>query len=394
MDVSSTTMTSCARRFNRLCRKRRAVGGVEAEQAVQRDASELQQAGCVPRSRRTASQPPRALPPGGGPPPSRSAPTERRADGRCPRAAACSSRSTSTRATVVVLPVPGPPAMTEKRRSTADAAASLWRSGCSSLVNSRASPVGEQPDVHAIGRRAREGQEVAGHLLFLGPVAVEVERRPLQVERPIEARRAGRLQRGRSSRLRPARGALAGRPPRGPRLAVVRIVARSTQTWPSRGARTAKAAPSRTASSPVSPSSPRRVATCTSAAVRTPASLNSRNTPEAPRARRMSYRVGRQAGSRILPTPVEQIAQGRDQRPRRPPGPHAARLAVDLGPCRAAHPPQEQVERPAQVPLRVVSRDPPAQVPVQGDGVQQRLQRVMGGLHLRQHGGWTGSPRP
>ena len=49
-------------------------------------------------------------------------------------------------------------------------------------------PRGEQLDVHAIGRRAREGQEIAGHLLFLRPVAVEVEHRPLQVERPIEAR--------------------------------------------------------------------------------------------------------------------------------------------------------------------------------------------------------------
>jgi hypothetical protein len=43
------------------------------------------------------------------------------------------------RATVVVFPVPGPPATTARRRSTAEAAASAWRPAGSS-ANNRAMP--------------------------------------------------------------------------------------------------------------------------------------------------------------------------------------------------------------------------------------------------------------
>ena len=50
-----------------------------------------------------------------------------------------------------------------------------------------------------------------------------------------------------------------------------------------------------------------------------------------------------------------------------------------------AMPAQEQVERATEMPLRVVVGQPPAQHPVQGDLVEQRLQRIVRRLHRCGH---------
>ena len=85
---------------------------------------------------------------------------------------------------------------------------------------------------------------------------------------------------------------------------------------------------------------------------------------------------------------VEEVAQLDDQRGRRAPREHAARDAVDDRRVRADHAAQEQVEDAGEVAVGVVARQAPAQVAVQRDGVEQRLQRVVRVLHRRgQRGG-------
>ena len=63
------------------------------------------------------------------------------------------------------------------------------------------------------------------------------------------------------------------------------------------------------------------------------------------------------------------------------PAEHARRVPVDDRGVRAAHAAHEQVEHAAEVPLGVVAGQPPAQEAVQHNGVQQRLQRVVGVQH-------------
>ena len=108
--------------------------------------------------------------------------------GGVPRATACWSSSASRRATVVVFPVPGPPAMTETRRRTAAAAARGCRwSGSSdsgsASVNSCASPVAQkcQVDVDRLGPGPR--QELCGDQAFIEPEPIQVQVRSGQVER-------------------------------------------------------------------------------------------------------------------------------------------------------------------------------------------------------------------
>ena len=129
---------------------------------------------------------------------------------------------------------------------------------------------------------------------------------------------------------------------------------------------------------------PSRRATWTSAAASTPASLNARSRPgRMPRAADVE-RVGerRVRLDHAAPLAVERGAQRGHERARRPPGEDAARRAVDGRRAGAGHPAQEQVEDARQVAVGVVARQPPAQVAVQRDGVEQRLQPVVGALHL------------
>ena len=86
------------------------------------------------------------------------------------------------RATVVVLPVPGPPATTASRRSTADAAARHWRLSVWSAKR-RPRPSLEDVDEHARRLVLAQGREIRGDLALLAPVAIEVEPRAHQPQR-------------------------------------------------------------------------------------------------------------------------------------------------------------------------------------------------------------------
>ena len=59
------------------------------------------------------------------------------------------------------------------------------------------------------------------------------------------------------------------------------------------------------------------------------------------------------------------------------PGEDSARLAVDDGVDGAAHAPQVQVEHSAEVQLRRIAALAPAQIAMQRDRIQQRLQRIV-----------------
>ena len=185
-------------------------------------------------------------------------------------------------------------------------------------------------------RRRRPGaaaarEQVGGHLALVGPVPVEVEGRPVEAQGPVVAHQRAlataasthsRVGPGQRRRRRPAVDVGAGR---------AAMVARSTQTWPSRGARAAKAAPSRTASSvvPLRPGQPQ-------------GDVDVGGGEDAGRVERGSEPGGAErqpgvegvgpASASVTARPrVEEVAQRLDQRRRRPPGPDAAGLAVDAG---------------------------------------------------------------
>ena len=87
-----------------------------------------------------------------------------------------------------------------------------------------------------------------------------------------------------------------------------------------------------------------------------------------PRLERIGERAHRWA-------PIEHVAQRFDKRTRRPPREHA-RIRL------AGHASNEQVEHAGQMAVRRVPGQPPAQIPVQRDRVQQRLQPVVRATHL------------
>ena len=112
----------------------------------------------------------------------------------------------------------------------------------------------------------------------------------------------------------------------------------------------------------------------------TPASLNSRSSAgRGDRAARR--RTGRLATLTPPPRSSTSLSASTSAR-RRPPGEHAAGHAVDHRRVGPGHPAQEQVEHAGEVALGVVAGQPPAQVAVQRDRVEQRLQRVVRALHL------------
>ena len=78
---------------------------------------------------------------------------------------------------------------------------------------------------------------------------------------------------------------------------------------------------------------------------------------------------------------VQQVGQRGDQRDRRLPREDPARAAVDARRLRPAHAAEVEVEHAAEVLGRVVVGQPPAQVAVEDDGVEQRLERVVGVAH-------------
>ena len=121
-------MTSWGSRLVRSWRKRLREPGRQPKQAVQRRRRQAEQslAGGGVDGERQCFGVDRLLQAGRGF-------ARRGGQGRCEaedvtERRCCSSKSTKVRAMVVVLPVPGPPAMTVKRRNTATAAASRCRS--------------------------------------------------------------------------------------------------------------------------------------------------------------------------------------------------------------------------------------------------------------------------
>ena len=181
------------------------------------------------------------------------------------RAAACSASSASSPATVVVLPVPGPPV------STVVHCRAARRDGRALLV------------VGVAGEDPRAGRPSSA-------ACVDHRRRPrqarLQVGRrpgpPAASSGRGTAARGPAARTpaadqragghRSAQPSGSGQASSG---ATSATVARSTQTEPWRTARVASATASSTRSSLSPPAGPTRDATCTSAALSTPATLKS-----------------------------------------------------------------------------------------------------------------------
>jgi hypothetical protein len=124
IEVSSTMTTSWGSRLPRLWRKRLWLSGRQPRRRCSVEA--FRSSSCAriaPATSRPAasswtasSKRAAALPVGAA---------SATSSGGDPEAAACSASSATMRATVVVLPVPGPPATTARRRSTAEAQASV-----------------------------------------------------------------------------------------------------------------------------------------------------------------------------------------------------------------------------------------------------------------------------
>ena len=196
--------------------------------------------------------------------------------GRRADAAACASRSARTLATVVVFPVPGPPATTETLRSTAVAAAMRWKSGASSPWNNRASPDASRSASTPSARRLERSSRSEATWRSSAQQTVQVQDRALEMEgAAVTHQWAPGHAGGPLLRIGPWQRADVGRR--------VRVGAGSATDRPEvdahvaqPGARAAKAAPSWTATSvvPLSPAS--RTATWTSEVARIPARLNSR----------------------------------------------------------------------------------------------------------------------
>ena len=140
------------------------------------------------------------------------------------------------RATVVVLPVPGPPATTASRRSTA-AAAACFCFGVGILALEQPGDAGGE-DVHPHGDVGGAGErlEVGRDLLLLAPVAVEVERAADELQGTIGPHQPARRDRARSSRTGSGHGSVARSIGSSTStVAVSWIRSRSTKTWPMRG---------------------------------------------------------------------------------------------------------------------------------------------------------------
>ena len=96
----------------------------------------------------------------------------------------------------------------------------------------------------------------------------------------------------------------------------------------------------------------------------------------------------RTGGHGRVPRVVEPVGELHHQLWRRGPREDAARLPAGQRGRGAAHPPDVEVEHAAEMGGRVVTGQPPSQVAVQRDSVQQGLQRVVRAEHrARQPGG-------
>ena len=229
-------------------------------------------------------------------------------------------------------------------------------------------------------RRPASAAQVGGDLALLAPVAVEVQRRALEPQRPARAR-------GLAATLGEPL-AVSGHGSAGQVDRLVGVDRRGVADRREVDVHVAEArapglrAPARAA--PPSRSRPpaRRGgrATCTSAGASTPTSLNSRRRPVA----RATIRA-----SVMPPLRIERVAERR--RRARPAGATRTRRrrAVDHRRLRPDHPAHEQVLHAAEVRARGRSRPAASAGSGAARRVQQRLQPVVAALHL---GGERGGP--
>ena len=255
---------------------------VVPEPAAARAASPAAGAGSRPVRARSvgAGRPRRDAPPAAGPPPCRWVRPARSAAVRRGR----SRSSASSLATVVVLPVPGPPASTVTERSAATAAAQPLpvlagvARGAEQPVQRRRAAGRGRPAPRSVHTASARAAELGADQLLLPPV-------PLEVEQPVDQPQRPPVRRGRPVGDERARGARRDPGRRvGPRQAgdVDELVARAQHRAPDRGQVDAhRPEPHRAhgqrereqhlarRSSP--PSRASRAATCTSAGSSTPA---------------------------------------------------------------------------------------------------------------------------
>ena len=240
-------------------------------------------------------------------------------------------------------------------------------------------------------RRARvrrpEREQILRHAALLAPVAVQVQRRADEPQRPVrEPVLTDRDERARRQAREPVLAATAtaartGRSPRPrcPRSPSRRSARRSTNTCPCRGARTASAAASAIASSRLARQRRQAHGHVDVGGGQQPDGVERLQQPVRAHGAAAVERVQLRHGHTAV---LQQPVQLEHERGRRAPGEDAARLPVDHRRVRADHAADEQVQHAAQVRRRVVAREPPAQVAVQRDGVEQRLQPVVGAFHL------------
>ena len=214
IDVSSTTTHVVRKVMEAVVSEAGPVAGVEPEQSVQCRALQLQQAllhrWVDTHGARLGVH--RLLEPGCCLPRGRGQGKEGRS---CARRRRLPSRRANARATVVVLPVPGPPAMTEKRRRTAVTAARDCRSDSWAAGNSIATSAAGAPSSTPAGECAARSSTSFGDQDFVGPEPVEVEVRSHQMQREVvtdqrAGRHAGEPERGvgpgQRAEIRPAIG--------------------------------------------------------------------------------------------------------------------------------------------------------------------------------------------
>ena len=262
-----------------------------------------------------------------------------------------------------------------------------------SSPNSRSSPTSAAPSSTPPTGAPASAAQIGGDAALLAPVAVEVQR---AVDEPQRTAPRGSSSPTATSGLRARRATQSPGSGHGSArhvdVLVLRPPPRCRGRSRGRRGRGPSAARARRARRPARPPGPpprraraRRCATCTSAALSTPASLNARSSAGARSA--LSDANG-SVSSEAHAAAVQHVAQPAHERCRRPPREHAARRVVDHRRGRPDHPAQEQVQHAREVALGVVARQPPAQEAVQHDGVEQRLQHVVRAAHLgRQHCG-------
>ena len=363
IEVSSTTTTSCGSRLRRWCRNRTLLSG-------RQPSSRCRVVACSPVTRaRSASLGhlggglvDRLLQPGSG----LAGRGGQRDAGRLPGCCSCcSARRASRPATAVVLPVPGPPVSTVVHCP----AAARTAARCSSYPSAgktRARPALQQGGVDLGGSTAQPGHQVVADLPLLAPVAVEVEgaasssRSTCSATSGLAATSStqpggigpGQLRRSSSSTARSS--------------ACSATVARSTQIEPCRTARTASAAASSTcsrASSRIAPKPGRDVHVGGAEHVglveraQQPGGAE-REPPVAAVEGLGGHDATSSWGPAWVALPDPSLAGRRAGRRAPPPGrrgvprEHPARVPVDLGRLRAAHPAQVEVEDAPEMAAR------------------------------------------